>query len=73
MQEVILSRENFKVGTKEWAKSIATEFGCCCRLGRKDKLLKKGMRKIKMDLDLRTYMKAIRHLQIMQNVLLTDR
>jgi hypothetical protein len=42
-------------------------------MDRKDKLFKKGIRKIKLDLDLRTYIKSIRHIQILHKVLFTER
>jgi len=73
VQQVILNRENFKVGYGEWIKNIMISFGCCCPLDRKDKLFKKGIRKIKLDLDLRTYIKSIRHIQILHKVLFTER
>lgn len=69
VQQVILNRENLQIGFTEWMRNIL----CCCCASRNDKLFKKGRKKISIDLDLRTYIKAIRHVQIMQNVLLNER
>ena len=38
-----------------------------------DRQFQKGRRQVTLDLDLRTYIKSIRHVQILQNVLLTEK
>ena len=45
---------------------------CAFTKNRKDKIFNKGQGKISEDLDVRTYIKSVRNLKIMENVLLNE-
>lgn len=53
---MISSRLNFYPTVKDWL----TSFLCYRPMGRSDQFLRKGRRKIELDLDLRTYLKSVR-------------
>jgi len=61
---------------KTWVGSRVKRIFFCCKKDRGDKtmaLFEKGRKKINGDLDLRTYIKSVRHVQILQNVLLSEK
>ena len=72
---IIANRENFKVGVREWLYSLFVlgPLKYVCKKKRKDDLFRKGQKKIQTDLDLRTYINSIRHIKILQSVLLNER
>jgi hypothetical protein len=64
VEEMVNNRDNFSMG-------VCGKL-CSCGDKRKVKIFNKGRRKITEDLDVRTYIKSVRNLKIMQNVLLTE-
>jgi len=64
VQEMVANRDNFSMG-------LCGKL-CACGNKRKTKIFNKGRRKISEDLDIRTYIKSVRNLKIIQNVLLSE-
>jgi len=76
VQQIVLNRDNFKFEFGVWLKHYYKNLFCsCCGKGssRTGQLFEKGRRKVRLDLDLRTYIKNIRNVQIMQNVLMSEK
>jgi ribosomal protein S13 len=63
IQEIVLNRKNFQTSFMQWCCPRSALFcGCCSdKYSRSGQLFEKGRRKIERDLDLRTYIKSVRH------------
>ena len=74
VNQIIHVRQNFLARWQDWVKAtFAPYIFYCWKKERRDDHFKKGKRKIGLDLDLRTYLKSIRTLRLLENVLLNDR
>ena len=77
VQQIILNRQNFDLECSTWCcEHVREKFFCCLPPNKEFKSVRyfeKAKKQITLDLDLRTYMKHIRHVQILEKVLLTEK
>jgi len=72
VSDTIAKRENFQTQGYQWCCSKI--FLCCSKRSNRDfRLFVKGQNRIDKDIDLRTYIKNIRNVQLLCNSLLNEK